>query len=287
MTHAVLISRIKKLKKRRPFVQVETIGHSVLRKPIYALSVGEGAAQIMYNAAHHANEYITSMLLMRFAEEYADYYAGLSGLTAGKTPTRWFIPMVNPDGVDLVTGAVKPGSREYACALSVYREKEPFPTGWKANIRGVDLNSNYPAGWETARRIKYERGYTAPGPREFVGTHPLSEPETVAMVNFTQSHNLGATVSLHTQGGEIYWRYADREPPFARETAKYFALVSGYECRDAQPEASHAGYKDWFIKEYNRPGFTIECGLGENPLPVAQFDKIYRETVGILSYNFT
>ena len=27
-------------------------------------------------------------------------------------------------------------------------------------------------------------------------------------------------------------------------------------------------YKDWFILNYNRPGFTIEVGLGTNPIPI-------------------
>lgn len=29
-------------------------------------------------------------------------------------------------------------------------------------------------------------------------------------------------------------------------------------------------------------GYTIEAGLGENPLPISQFDEIYRDNIGIL-----
>ena len=39
--------------------------------------------------------------------------------------------------------------------------------------------------------------------------------------------------------------------------------------------------KDWFIQEFRKPGFTIELGLGVNPLPISQFDEIYRESLGI------
>ena len=54
------------------------------------------------------------------------------------------------------------------------------------------------------------------------------------------------------------------------------------------PSASaYAGYKDWFIQEYNRPGYTIEAGEGENPLPMEQFDKIYADNVGILLGGMT
>ena len=44
------------------------------------------------------------------------------------------------------------------------------------------------------------------------------------------------------------------------------------------PGASgYAGYKDWFIEEYDRPGYTVEAGMGENPLPMKQFERIYHE----------
>lgn len=29
-------------------------------------------------------------------------------------------------------------------------------------------------------------------------------------------------------------------------------------------------------------GYTIEAGFGENPLPISQFDEIYRDNLGIL-----
>lgn len=46
--------------------------------------------------------------------------------------------------------------------------------------------------------------------------------------------------------------------------------------------SSFAGYKDWFIQNYKRPGYTIEAGIGENPLPISQFDEIYNDNIGIL-----
>jgi g-D-glutamyl-meso-diaminopimelate peptidase len=61
--------------------------------------------------------------------------------------------------------------------------------------------------------------------------------------------------------------------------AAEFERVSGY--RGIQNIDSHAGYKDWFIQEFRKPGFTIELGLGVNPLPLSQFDEIYSEAIGI------
>ena len=62
-----------------------------------------------------------------------------------------------------------------------------------------------------------------------------------------------------------------------------FARVSGYDLADTPYSSSFAGYKDWFIQEFRRPGFTVEAGLGENPLPLSQFPTIYRDNLGIFT----
>ena len=70
--------------------------------------------------------------------------------------------MVNPDGVDLVTGALHPTSPFYKQTerIAYGFATIPFPDGWKANIKGVDLNLQFPAGWQQAREIKYSQGFT-------------------------------------------------------------------------------------------------------------------------------
>ena len=61
-----------------------------------------------------------------------------------------------------------------------------------------------------------------------------------------------------------------------------FANISGYRLADTPYNSSFAGFKDWFIQNYNLPGYTIEAGLGENPLPISQFNQIYADNLGIL-----
>jgi g-D-glutamyl-meso-diaminopimelate peptidase len=61
-----------------------------------------------------------------------------------------------------------------------------------------------------------------------------------------------------------------------------FARVSGYAVKKNPGEAPCAGYKDWFIQEFRRPGFTIEVGLGSHPIYPAQLPDIYRENEEIL-----
>lgn len=58
--------------------------------------------------------------------------------------------------------------------------------------------------------------------------------------------------------------------------------LAGYLVKNVPFNSSFAGYKDWFIQDYNLPGYTIEAGLGANPLPIFQFDEIYYDNVGIL-----
>ena len=146
----------------------------------------------------------------------------------------------------------------------------------------MDLNLQFPAEWENARKIKFGQGYTKPAPRDFVGYGPLTEPEALAIYNFTLIHDFKLILAYHTQGEVIYWKFANYLPENSEEIGKKFAKASGYTLDITPPESSFAGYKDWFIQEYNKPGYTIEVGLGKNPLPISQFDKIYNDNIGIL-----
>ena len=95
-------------------------------------------------------------------------------------------------------------------------------------------------------------------------------------------NNFDLVIALHTQGQEIYWRFLNYMPPRSFEIGKKFSSASGYKLASTPYNSSFAGYKDWFIQNYNKPGFTVEAGIGENPLPLSQFDKIYNDIIGIL-----
>lgn len=286
-TSEILRLNLAGLKARYPFLRMGTVGQSVKGQEIPCLILGEGPVRVSYNASHHANEWITTPVLMKFAEQFCRAYA--LGASLGDSDVRrlwkrseiYIVPMVNPDGVDLVTGRYAPGSEEYLSARSLNTDL-PFPEGWKANILGTDLNLNYPAGWEEARRIKFGQGYTRPGPRDFVGTSPLSEPETRAMAEFTERGDFRLILAYHTQGELIYWKYLDYEPKNSLQIARRFSEVSGYTVEETPYASGFAGYKDWFIQTRNRPGYTVECGRGVNPLPIEQFNEIYRDNLGIL-----
>ena len=138
---------------------------------------------------------------------------------------------------------------------------------------------NFLLGWKKAKEIKYSQGFTSPAPRDFVGVGPLVAPESLALYNFTLLHNFNLVIAFHTQGKEIYWQFQNYTPSISRQIANTFATVSGYTVADTPYNSSFAGYKDWFIQDYRRPGFTIEAGIGENPLPLSQLNEIYNDNI--------
>ena len=274
-----------------PGLRSEVLTTTAFQRPIRTLVMGSGDRRVLFTAAHHANEWITALVLLKFAEELAQAASeqkkiyGINAQTILKAATICLIPMVNPDGVDLVTGAIQPGSIPYETAQTLAQNypQIPFPTGWKANLLGVDLNLQYPALWLRAREIKFSQGYTRPGPRDYVGRAPLNQLESRGLAEFTQDWNPSLVLAYHTQGKVIYWQFQNIPVPGARALAEEFSRLSGYALEDVPEESSYAGYKDWFIQSFRRPGFTIEAGAGENPLPLAQFDEIYRDNLGILT----
>lgn len=293
-TYELLTDIVTGLAARYPFLETESIGSSVMGKELMCLKLGSGSRQVFYNASFHANESITTPVLLKFAEEYAEAYAadgmlyGVSATMLYETYTLYLVPMVNPDGVDLVNGALTEGSYyEQARRIAADYPQIPFPDGWKANIDGIDLNLQFPAGWETAKQVKEAQGYISPAPRDYVGTAPLEAPESAAVYELTRRSDFRLILAYHTQGEVIYWKYQDYEPERSYEIAQYFGRVSGYAVEETPGESGNAGYKDWFILTYDRPGYTIEAGMGENPLPMSQFPQIYRANIGILLGGMT
>lgn len=278
------------LAARYPAFRLETLTTTAFDRPVQALRIGRGQRRVLYSAAHHANEWITAPVLLKFLEELAeadDAQGTLFGVptkTILNAATIFAVPMVNPDGVDLVTGAIEAGVPEYEKARQFAENYPviPFPEGWKANLLGVDLNLQYPAGWLKARDIKFSQGYTRPGPRDFVGRAPLNQQEAIALARYTLRVDPALVIALHTQGKAIYWKFQEDFVAGAQELGAEFARLSGYALEDTPYNSSFAGYKDWFIKVWRRPGYTVECGSGQNPLPLSQFEEIYRAVLGIL-----
>lgn len=153
-THENMMADIHELNLSYPFLQVETVGYSVLGKSIPVIRLGRGSNQVFYSASFHANEWITSVLLMKFIEDYSVAYVNNRSILGYRiknlfrSTSIYIMPMVNPDGVDLVTGYYSTNSSIYNSFKSI-SDNFPtisFPSGWKANFNGVDLKNYQPEG---------------------------------------------------------------------------------------------------------------------------------------------
>lgn len=286
-SYAELCRQCCQLEAKYPALKFFSAGQSVLGKPLWCLRIGEGARNVHLNAAVHANEWITAPVLLRFVEDYA---AALSAAELHadhkwrhdapgwfRDCTLWVMPMVNPDGADLAQDGVLHCNAYKEKLLSWNGGSEDF-SRWKANVRGVDLNDQFPAFWEAERA---RRGVSGPSPQDYGGEAPLSEPEAAALARLTEVIRPEMVFSIHSQGREIYWNYRDFEPDCSENLAEQLAGAGGY--RAVKLGGSDAGYKDWFIQQYRRPGFTVEIGEGVNPLPAGDFAELCSELSAILT----
>lgn len=248
---------------RFPFARVGSIGCSVCSRQIFSFSVGTSAERVLFAGAFHGMEWITTMILLRFARRLCEALRDHVPL-AGEDVTALLqkrglciIPCVNPDGVTIQL--CNPEKR------------------WQANARGVDINHNFDAGWCELRELEIESGITGPGPTRYGGPCPESEPETAAMTHLCRRHCFCQALAFHSQGEVIYYDFGEHTPPCSLEMAQRMADAAGYQVEQPEGLAVGGGFKDWFIDCLRRPAFTVEVGMGENPLPIEQFEPIYQQ----------
>ncbi|NLC88371.1 MAG: peptidase M14 [Clostridiaceae bacterium] len=282
-TYDILKNDLVFLNYQYPFFNIKSIGKSTLGEKIIYIKLGNGNKKLFINASHHANEWMTSLQIMMFIEKYLQLYKN-KGVYKGynieelwKEVSVFIVPMVNPDGVNLCLKDKKIINN--SVYKEIWGEYINKIEDWKSNIRGVDLNLNYPAGWEIALKNKRKKGIIKPGPRDYPGPNAISEKETKNIINFTKLFNFDMTISLHSQGKEIYWNYLDYKIKNSYEIGKKLEKVSGYILTKPDYYSSFAGYKDWFIENYKKPGYTIEIGKGEEgkSLQLEKANEIYNE----------
>lgn len=99
---------------------------------------------------------------MKFIEDYCSNYVNNGSLYNYKirdlfrSTSIYIMPMVNPDGVDLVTNFYPPNSNIFNSFKDIASNYPsiPFPDGWRANFNGVDLNLQFPARMGTSKKNK-------------------------------------------------------------------------------------------------------------------------------------
>lgn len=271
---------IKEILKKHPCSKSFFIGKTVLGRKIPVLTVGKPKGSVLFVGATHGSEWMTSLVLLRFFEEICEAFEKKEKLCGTDISAAILkrglsaVPVLNPDGVNInILGA--------KAAFSSEKRIERLAKGdfehWNANARGVDINHNFGAGWEILHEQERANRIFGPAPRQYGGPRPFSEPETRAVCGFISTFNIARLWSFHSQGEEIYWYYGPKTPMISRDMAEEFASFCGYKVSFPSGMASHGGLKDWYIEKFGRPGFTVEIGAGKNPLPLSDFDKIYKK----------
>lgn len=272
-----VLSRLHNLYK----AQIGTVAKSCSGRGIPYIKIGKAENSVLFAGAFHGSEHITAALLLKFAAQlcYAFYNHTLIEdiyiSKAMKERSVIIIPMVNPDGCEIAihgkTAAT--GCLKYAASLM----REDDYAHYNANGRGVDINHNFPAGWELVHSFERKAGIFGPSPSRYGGSRPASEPETCGLIKFCRDRYITHALAFHSQGEVIYWNYDSYSPKKAESMARVMAAISGYALDVPIGTAVGAGFKDWFIKEFDRPAFTVEVGKGKNPLPMTEAENIYRD----------
>ena len=233
-------------------VECESIGRSLDGRELLALTFGTGDRHILIQADIHGREGMTGRLVVDLLMQLAqDHPGGIEGVTFH------VIPMSNPDGVTIAVHGPD-GLSDPSLAAMVQQllaaEGESF-SRWKANARGVDLNRNFPTGWERLT------GRT-PGSSRYRGEQPLSEPESAALAEYFRSRRFAATVSYHSYGSLIYWQGAEGGLSARAESlARAIGDATGYPLvRNELSTVERGGFKDWALMNCAVPSVTEEIG---------------------------
>lgn len=269
-------------------ISVEWVGYTADRRPIPAIRFGNPEAEktILIQAAIHARESMTTLLVMKQLEKYATEYT--TGQYEGSTYEEIFrevsllvVPMTNPDGVSisqLGTQSIR-DSELRALVESFYERdgaggnRDYFYSRYKANANGVDLNRNFPYGWE-----EYV-GSGQPSADHYKGTEPFSEPETQVLRKLTEENKVVSAISYHATGSILYWDFGQegelrQKCRTLTETVKSLTgYTISYAATDKQDEA---GYCEWAVGIKGIPEVTIEIGTVAAPLPASEFAGIWR-----------
>lgn len=281
-TYAQMVKDIKALEEMYPhLVKTVTIGKSLDGKDLYAVRLGSGETEVLFNASAHAREHMTTSVIMKMLDEYAFAYVrgnNFGGFNVREVLDRtsiWFVPMNNPDGVTLVQlGPDALNSSSLAkTAIQINGGSKNF-TSWKANARGVDLNRNYPSLWKTVTNNPGR-----PSSSHYKGPSPLSETETRAMYNFILTRNFKTLVDYHSSGEVLYARLPGH-------IERIVSQKTGYRIIDETLFTSGGDLPTWFTLELGMPGLTPEISpyVGNRPVPVSNWDSIWNKnsSVGLI-----
>lgn len=282
-SYEYMINDAQRLSKMYPeLIHLGSIGNSVEGRDLLLIEFGKGEKKIFVCGTHHAREYIATTYLMYAIDQYAYAYK-TSGMWGNHnvrdildSVTFCIVPMVNPDGVNLVqNGIYATKNPEYVASMSINEKTKHGYASWKANINGVDVNWNYDKDWVQNRKGK-PRGSIG-----FEGDAPNTEPETRAVSAYVDSYPFEAFISYHTQGQYIYWAEDKENRTYMGELIK---KDTGFGMQYEKDYGTGGSFFDYVYRKYKKPTLTVElCRfLGNYPFPDSQFDSVWKPAKNIL-----
>lgn len=280
LDYATLLYECERLGGANDRVRLSYLGNSLLSRKIPMLSFGKGKKSVLYVAGHHASEWLCGWVLLRFlydiveCESMGRYIAGQSVRTIAENRCIHVIPILNVDGTELQIHGND--SRNPLMQRLLRANGSSDFTHWQANARGVDLNHNYNAGFEEYKSIELGAGIFGASPTKYSGEYPESEPEVSALCNFLRYTGPSLILTLHSQGEEIFGGDTSGVKN-ALSIGRRLAEQSSYKLSSPEGSAAYGGLSDWYTREMKLPSFTLECGVGENPLPLSDGEEIYRK----------
>ena len=134
---------------------------------------------------------------------------------------------------------------------------------YKANLRGIDLNANFPASFLSMPGHSSAMGYA--------GRAALSEPETRAVAKYIESNRFACVINFHATGSLLYYTSSN---PMSIKMANAIGRLTGYEKRkDEGKNGRFLTYTD----ALGIPGITIEVGTSQAPISNKQIDQAFEE----------
>ncbi len=281
ISHELMMQYIDIFAERYPSFHVSYLGESMLGKKIPLITLGKGKKSVLYIGAHHGMEWITSAILLKFSNEYcqmldANGYVGHTSVSyLNSSRSIQIIPMLNPDGVDYQINGVSEDNPLKERLIKMNGDSHDFSL-WQANARGVDLNHNYDADFESYRDCEENRKREGGAPTKWSGESAESEPESGLLANYVRfNEDIGLCLSLHSQGEEIYYGDKFDPTPECIRAGQILAAMSGYKLSKTEGSFVSGGFTDWVVSKLRKPSFTIECGKGKNPLPIESLFETY------------
>lgn len=267
-TSAQVYKDLQYLEQNFPdLIDVSSIGRSVKGKDIPLLTLGTGSKKALITAGIHAREHLTISFTMACIENYAAAYYTSSGYYFDynmrkllQDYTLYIVPVMNPDGLDIVTA--------YEGVLYSYPALSSERMEFKSNANGVNLNRNFPFYWGSITNGRIGTRTTID--QKYKGPSAASEPETKAVMNLCAKQNFRWMFSMHLRGNCIYWNdVANGDVPGDYILANKLAANCGYYLigRSYDVNDYGGGFENWFRYQYNRPGLCIELVPASTPSP--------------------